>query len=99
MARDNGIKLAVSNPCFELWLLLHFRDSPGMQDRKQIVRLLRAQVPDYKKSVDFKSYSSVYDMAVSRSESLDKVALSANTPGCNPSTRVHHPTELIRKRD
>ena len=28
-ARDNGINLAISNPCFELWLLLHFRDHNG----------------------------------------------------------------------
>lgn len=25
-ARDNGIDLAISNPCFELWVLLHFQD-------------------------------------------------------------------------
>ena len=27
--------LAISNPCFELWLLLHFQDNPGMQDPRQ----------------------------------------------------------------
>ena len=27
MARDNDIHLAVSNPCIELWLLLHFREN------------------------------------------------------------------------
>lgn len=26
MARDNGIRVAVSNPCFELWLILHYAD-------------------------------------------------------------------------
>ena len=41
MARDSGIELAISNPSFELWLLLHFRDNPGMQHRNQITRLLR----------------------------------------------------------
>ena len=25
-ARQKGYRLAISNPCFELWLLLHFRD-------------------------------------------------------------------------
>jgi len=38
MARDSGIYLAVSNPCFELWLLLHFRDNPGQAH--SICRLL-----------------------------------------------------------
>jgi len=26
-ARDNGINIAISNVCFELWLLLHFKDN------------------------------------------------------------------------
>ncbi|MBP8181837.1 MAG: RloB domain-containing protein [Acidimicrobiia bacterium] len=25
-ARNNGVQLAISNPCFELWLLLHYQD-------------------------------------------------------------------------
>jgi hypothetical protein len=56
MARDNCIELAVSNPCFELWLLLHFRDSPGMQHRGKICQVLSAHVPGYDKAVDFTLY-------------------------------------------
>ena len=41
MARDNDISLAVSNPCFELWLLLHFREDPGMQDRETLIDKLK----------------------------------------------------------
>lgn len=26
LAKKNGINLAISNPCFELWLILHFED-------------------------------------------------------------------------
>ncbi|MGH3940412.1 MAG: RloB family protein, partial [Pseudonocardiaceae bacterium] len=26
LARDHNIRLAISNPCFELWLILHFED-------------------------------------------------------------------------
>jgi hypothetical protein len=29
MATDTENRLAISNPCFELWLLLHHRDCPG----------------------------------------------------------------------
>lgn len=53
MARDNGIDLAISNPCFELWLLLHFRDNPGMQHRTVILQRLRQYVPEFNKHVDF----------------------------------------------
>src|SRR5580698_2567227 len=26
LARENEIRLAITNPCFELWLILHFKD-------------------------------------------------------------------------
>jgi len=30
LARQNGIRIAFSHPCFELWLLLHFKNGvPG----------------------------------------------------------------------
>ena len=32
MAHDNGIHVAVSNPCFELWLLLHYIDRESWLD-------------------------------------------------------------------
>jgi hypothetical protein len=33
-ARRDGIQVAVSNPCFELWLILHFRDHGGWLDNQ-----------------------------------------------------------------
>jgi hypothetical protein len=33
MARDNGISLAVSNPCLELWFVLHFEDQTAHLER------------------------------------------------------------------
>ena len=36
MAKTNEIDLAISNPCFELWLILHFRNNPGMQHRDRL---------------------------------------------------------------
>ena len=37
-ARDNEINLAISNPCFELWILLHFRDQRAHIDRTVVRR-------------------------------------------------------------
>ena len=53
MARDNKIELAISNPSFELWLLLHFRESPGMKNRKSVNRLLKTYLQNYDKVVDY----------------------------------------------
>lgn len=94
-ACDDGIELAVSNPCFELWLLLHFRDSPGMQDRDHIRQLLKHDVPEYDKHVEFSTYSSGYSQAVTRAERLDRMADEVRDPGCNPTTGVYRLATLV----
>ncbi len=96
MAQDNGIKLAISNPCFELWLLLHFRDGPGMQHREKIVKLLSKYVSGYDKGVEFTAYSAGYQQAVARAKRMDQSDQSLGDLGCNPTTRVYKLTEEIR---
>lgn len=98
MARANGIELAISNPNFELWLLLHFQDSPGMQHRDQIASLLRRHVTGYEKHVDYIThrYADGYSDAVMRARRLDEIAENAKTPGHNPTTGVYRLTESIR---
>ena len=95
MARDNGIELAISNPCFELWLLLHFRESPGMQHREKLVKILCTHVPGYQKKVEFKTYSVGYRQAVERAERMDRMAQSIGASGRNPTTGVYQLTKVI----
>ena len=96
MARDNGVEVAISNPSFELWLLLHFRESPGMKGRKAVTQLLKKHVVDYDKQVDYERYRDGYGQAVTRAKRLDELAAAAGTPGCNPTTGVYKLTESIR---
>jgi hypothetical protein len=96
MARDNEIEVALSNPCFELWLLLHFRDSPGMQGRKDVGRLLRKHVSEYDKRVDFGDYLPGYGAAVERARRLAAAARDDEEDGRNPTTGVHRLTESVR---
>lgn len=97
-ARDNGIELAISNPCFELWLLLHFRDPPGQNHRNAIVELLRKSVPNYNKHVDYvkDGYADGYLAAVNGASHLDRLAEQAHDVGRNPTTGVYRLTESIR---
>lgn len=39
-ARAEGLSVALSNPCFELWLLLHFREVRGYSTSEAAQRLL-----------------------------------------------------------
>lgn len=38
LAREHGIHLAISNPCIELWFLLHFEDQTAFIDRHDAQR-------------------------------------------------------------
>jgi hypothetical protein len=96
MARDNDIALAISNPCFELWLLLHFRDNPGAQPRDKMKAMLAGYLPEYDKHVDYAAYSAGYEQAVTRASRMDRDAEEVDEPGRNPTTGVHRLTEAIR---
>lgn len=95
MARDNGIHVALSNPCFELWLLLHFRESPGMQSRDRIREMLTTCVPNYDKHVSYQCYAPGYTDAARRAERLDSLAQDAGESGRNPTTGVYRLTQQI----
>ena len=96
MARDNGIKLAMSNPCFELWLWLHFAEQPGMQNHRELQRMMKLHIPNYDKHVKYSDYAAGYDEAVKRALRLEKDAKLDNDEGRNPTTGVWRLTESIR---
>ena len=99
MARDNGIELAISNPCIELWLLLHFRDNPGMQHRDKLKMMLAEEAPGYDKTVNYAVYAEGRPEATIRAKRMDELAESRGEPGGNPTTGVYKLTELIAAKD
>jgi hypothetical protein len=96
MARDNGLELAISNPCIELWLWLHFAEQPGMQHRHDLQRMLKQHVAAYDKHVKFSDYAAGYADAVRRASRLDSDAGAVNEQGRNPTTGVWRLTQSIR---
>ena len=42
----------ISNPCFEIWILLHFIYSTGKKTSKDLITAIRKHFPDYKKNSD-----------------------------------------------
>lgn len=51
---EGGFEVAFSNPCFELWFLLHFRYSSGHQHRTAVARELKQKdrIAGYDKPMD-----------------------------------------------
>lgn len=69
-------KLAHSNPCFEVWLLMHFSALNGMEFRRceDVILRLREQLGTYSKRTIRREYftpSTIRD-AVSRAEAADE---------------------------
>lgn len=40
-AEANSVQVAISNPCIELWFLLHFQDQTAYIERREAARLVR----------------------------------------------------------
>lgn len=95
MARDNGIQIAVSNPSFELWLLLHFRDDPGPQNRHTIQKMLKRHLPSFDKHVAFEQLAATYSDAKERAKRIQARADEDGEPLRNPSTGVYRLTTSI----
>lgn len=57
LARQNNISVFLSNPCFEIWYLLHFRYSTRLYgSNEEVIKDLGSYISDYSKSKD------VYDL-------------------------------------
>jgi len=95
-ARDNGIKVAISNPCFELWALLHFQDQSAHIHRRRVQSLCREYMPGYTKKLPCAELMKRYDDARRRADILRKWHAQRGTAGNNPSTNVDELVAGIR---
>ncbi|MBW3086836.1 hypothetical protein KEM60_03065 [Austwickia sp. TVS 96-490-7B] len=87
-ARDNGVHIAVSNPCFELWLILHLRDCAKSLSTEEAIRLRRDLDGSDLKHLDAEKYRPHIDDAVRRARKLrDKhIKDGSGFPHDNPSS-------------
>ena len=98
LARDNGIRLAVSNPCFELWYLIHFQDQTANLDRASACRRLRTHIASYAKSDVLwpTPLQALTAEAVRRSEvMLERARRDELGEFVNPSTGVHELVQVL----
>ena len=53
LAKKSGINLAVSNPAFEYWYLLHFRRTGRVfMNAREVITQLKKYLPKYEKNID-----------------------------------------------
>jgi hypothetical protein len=95
-ARANGVELAISNPCFELWALLHFQDQRAHIERGKVQHLCRSHMRNYEKQLEYETLRPKYSDALRRADDLQRWHDSRGTVGANPSTTVYRLVERIK---
>jgi hypothetical protein len=90
-----GRFLALSNPKFEYWLLLHYEDGAGIGSVQECSRRLKACMPDYDKGVGAATFSrEQIEAAVSRARRRDQPP-SRDWPRTIGGTTVYRLVENI----
>ena len=97
MARDNDINVAVSNPCFELWLVLHYTDHERWIDNDDCRSLRRQHDGSKGKGLDGAAYMPRRHEAMERARRLAASHDSAKRqlPHDNPSSDMYRLLEAV----
>ncbi len=92
LAARHGVHCAISNPCFELWLLLHFSDQWATLSTQDACRLLEKHLPSYsarRKSLDYQTLKLGFQSAKRRAQQLERRhEPSRPVDNKNPSTSI-----------
>ena len=95
-AAANGIRLAVSNPCFELWALLHYQDQSAYLHRDAVRAAFIVHQPGYDKALDCADLINRFAGARARAISLrDWHRSLGEDETSNPSSNVWELVDAI----
>ncbi|WP_158587928.1 RloB family protein [Actinomadura logoneensis] len=99
LARRNGVHLAVSNPCFEIWLRWHHQNFTSRTNRFDLPKKLDSHIPGYsrRKAIpgDF-PFEDDYENARERALGCDPEHDKPCRRGQNPSSNAWLAVEAIR---
>ena len=100
-AEESDIRLAISNPCFELWLALHFEDHTAWLDNKAARKLLREHDKSAGKGPDGRQYMPRRADAAQHARALTAKHVGDGTefPNDNPSSGMFLFLEAIEPNE
>lgn len=102
LAERKNVNCAISNPCFELWLVLHFRDQHAYVENDAIQHQLvecRCAYDRKHKNFDFAMVWATYQTAMDRAAALDarQIRDHPRVQDRNPWTSVHKLVDVLLK--
>ena len=105
MAKDNGIYIGYSNPCFEIWPMLHIQSLTAEIHRHALQRKLAKFIVGYDANGSkeacprllAKTYDNSYEIAKNRAIFLHTEHTKVGLDKANPYTDVYKLFDLIKK--
>jgi len=101
ICEDSGAGIGYSNPCFELWLLLHYCEYKRSEHRHKVQSDLKLHCSGYdrkhSKIAVIDDFETRLKAAEARAERLCQDREAEDTPHGNPSTTVYLLTKAIRE--
>ena len=102
LASAHGVRLVISNPCFELWGIFHYQNRDAFVGRHECQRILEEHCSTYSASSgklfnDKEAIRKNYPSAVERGKRSLIRRMEEGDPEGNPSTAMHLLTEHIEK--
>lgn len=101
LAKSAGVRLAISNPCFEAWLILHHQQFSRFANTDEAESASRKLDGRAGKSIDASVYMPLRKQASRRAKALEKRHEKNGTrfPHDNPSSGMHHFLVAIEGED
>ena len=103
LAERSDIQIAISNPCFEFWYLLHFRyTTKYMKNYNAVKNELVPFLPEYGKTDDvFTELASKMESAIQNAEKVEKYHLNDGISipfnvSINPFTEVYSLVKILK---
>jgi hypothetical protein len=103
-AKAERLFVIPSVPCFELWVLLHYRyttssytEAGGQSACERVIRDLRQHLENYDKGhkTIFTELEALLDQALMNADRLEKH--NKDTRSINPATRMHHLMKYLKE--
>ena len=99
--QEAGVQVGRSNPCFELWLILHEQDYNRSNHRRKVQAALMSLRPEYDergaKTPNCDELVLRVEEAARRAEALLRNRESEDRPCGNPSTTLGRLTRAVRE--
>lgn len=93
--QNTNFGLALSNPKFEYWLLLHFEEPNSIKSPRDCNDKLKKHIPDYNKSINPRKITrTMVESAIQRAKSRD-ISTSNSLIPVFPGTTVYKLVEAI----